>query len=149
MKIKVPVEDRIALQDLLTEYCYAVDKLTDLPELLDLFTDDALLDFSDIGLQEMKGKERFREFYENVFAGMTHHTHYISNFRVESYTGDTAVMTAYAEGLGRSVDGNTVQVHVRYRMHCVKLNDEWKISAYYNCKGMPMPESLTDIHNDH
>lgn len=148
MKIKVPVEDRIALQDLLTEYCYAVDKLTDLPDLLDLFTDDAVLDFSDIGLQVMEGKERFREFYESVFAGMSHHTHYISNFRMESYTGETAVMSAYAEGLGRAKDGNTVQVHVRYCMHCVKVDGDWKISAYYNRKGMPMPDSLTEIHHD-
>lgn len=149
MKTKVPVEDRIALQDLMTDYCYAVDKLTDLPELLDLFTDDAVLDFSDIGLKAMPGKERFREFYENVFTGMTHHTHYISNFRVASYTGDAAVMNAYVDGLGRSEDGNTVEVHVRYRMDCVRVADEWKINAYYILKGMPMPDSLTEIHNDH
>ncbi|WP_185267075.1 nuclear transport factor 2 family protein [Halopseudomonas xiamenensis] len=149
MKIRLPLEDRIALQDLMTEYCYAVDKLTDLPELLDLFTDDALLDFSDIGLAAMPGKERFRQFYENVFANMTHHTHYISNFRVAAYEGDTAAMTAYVEGLGRSRDGNSVQVHVRYRMDCVKVAGEWKISAYYILEGMPMPESLTEIHQDH
>lgn len=148
-RMKVPVEDRIALQDLMTEYCYAVDKLTDLDDLLNLFTDDAVLDFSDIGLQAMPGKQRFRPFYENVFADMTHHTHYISNFRPESYTGETAVMTAYAEGLGRSRDGNTVQVHVRYRMNFLKIADEWKISAYYILKGMPMPESLAEIHHDH
>jgi len=146
--IKVPVEDRIALQDMMTEYCYAVDKLTDLDDLLDLFTDDAVLDFSDIGLPAMPGKERFREFYQAVFADMSHHQHYISNFRVSSYSGDAAVMTAYVQGLGRSNDGNTVLVHVRYRMDFVKVNGAWKCSAYYILKGMPMPDSLTQIHHD-
>lgn len=145
---KVPVEDRIALQDLMTEYCYAVDKLTDLDDLLDLFTDDAVLDFSDIGLPAMNGKARFREFYQTVFADMTDHQHYITNFRVASYSGDTAVMTAYVQGLGRAKDGNTVEVHVRYRMDCLKVGDAWKCSAYYILKGMPMPESLTEIHHD-
>src|SRR5690554_2242059 len=145
---KVPLEERIALQDLMTEYCYAVDKLTDLEDLLALFTDDAVLDFSDIGLPAMHGKARFREFYEAVFNDMTHHQHYITNFRVASYSGDKAVMTAYVQGLGRAKDGNTVEVHVRYRMDCTKVGDTWKCSAYYILQGMPMPDSLTQIHSD-
>src|SRR5690606_5427748 len=146
--MKVPVEDRIALQDLMTDYCYAVDKLTDLDTLLDLFTDDAVLDFSDIGLPAMPGKERFRQFYEGVFADMSDHQHYISNFRVQSYSGDEAVMTAYVQGLGRAKDGGEVLVHVRYQMDCVKAGDTWKCKTYYIRKGMPLPDSLTQIHND-
>ncbi|MEZ5656423.1 MAG: nuclear transport factor 2 family protein [Sphingobium sp.] len=142
------LEERIALQDLMTDYCYAVDKLKDVDALLDLFTDDAVLDFSDIGLPAMPGKETFKKFYDAVFADMSHHTHYISNFRVESYDGDKAVMRAYVQGLGRAKDGNEVHVHVRYRMECVKRGGGWLCSRYEILTGMPLPGSLNEIHGD-
>lgn len=145
---RIPVEERIALQDLMTDYCYAVDKLQDVQELLDLFTDDAVLDFSDIGLPAMPGKAAFKKFYDGVFADMSHHTHYISNFRVESYAGDKATMRAYVQGLGRAKDGNEVLVHVRYRMECVRKGERWKCSRYEILKGMPMPGSLDQIHGE-
>ena len=52
---QIPIEERLALQDQMIAYCYAVDKLTDVEELLDLFTEDAVLDFSAIGLPAMNG----------------------------------------------------------------------------------------------
>lgn len=145
----IPIEERLALQDRMIDYCYAVDALDDLEALLDLFTDDAVLDFSDIGLPAMHGKQEFRKFYENVFADMTHHTHYISNFRVESYEGDNAVMRAYVQGLGRDKDGKEVLVHVRYRMAFVRTAAGWKCGRYEILSGMPMPASLEAIHGDH
>lgn len=144
----IPLEERFALQDLVTEYCLAVDKLTDVDALLDLFTDDAVLDFSAIGLPLMEGKPTFKAFYDSVFADMTHHQHYIGNFKIESYDGDTGVVFAYAHGLGRSSDGNTVDVHVRYRMTCVRTANGWKIARYDNMPGMPLPGSLNEIHGD-
>lgn len=145
---KAPLEERIALQDLMTDYCYAVDKLTDVDELLGLFTEDAVLDFSDIGLPAMHGRAEHRKFYEGVFADMSHHTHYISNFRLESYDGQKATMRAYVQGLGRARDGNEVLVHVRYRMDCVKQGDAWKCERYWILGGMPMPGSLGEIHGE-
>lgn len=143
-----PIEERIALQDLMTDYCYAVDGLNDVDELLALFTEDAVLDFSDIGLPAMHGRAEHRKFYEGVFADMSHHTHYISNFRLVSYDGEKAVMRSYVQGLGRSKDGNEVLVHVRYRMDCVKQSGAWKCAAYYIYGGMPMPGSLAEIHGE-
>lgn len=144
-----PIEERIALQDLMTDYCYAVDKLTDVEELLDLFTDDAVLDFTGVGLRKMGGKSEFKQFYDEVFADMSHHQHYISNFRVESYDGDKAVMRAYVQGLGRARDGNEVLVHVRYRMDCVKVADQWKCQKYWINSAMPLPDSMETIHGEH
>jgi len=146
--ISIPVEERLALQDMMTEYCYAVDKLTDLHELLSLFTEDAILDLTDIGLPMMNGKAEYTKFYESVFADMTHHTHYISNFKPISYEGDKASMRAYAEGLGKSKDGNEVHVHVRYLMDFVKVGGDWKIQRYCIFAGMPPPASLDQIHGE-
>ncbi len=141
-------ELRFQLQDLMTDYCYAVDQLDDVDELLDLFTDDAVLDFSDIGLPAMNGKDEFRKFYESVFADMSHHTHYISNFRVESCDGSEAVMRAYVQGLGRSNAGNEVLVHVRYRMACQYTPSGWRCTHYRISPGMPLPGSLETIHGE-
>lgn len=141
----IPLEERIALQDLMTDYCYAVDKLSEVDDLLDLFTEDAVLDFSDIGLPAMPGKAEFRQFYESVFANMSHHTHYISNFRLQHYDGKQATMRAYVQGLGRAKDGNQVHVHVRYLMDCVKSDSGWKCSKYVITAGMPI-ESLDAVH---
>jgi ketosteroid isomerase-like protein len=143
-----PIEERLALQDLMTDYCYAVDALDDVEALLALFTADAVLDFSAIGLPAMHGREVHRAFYAGVFADMTHHTHYITNFRLVSYAGDAATMRAYVQGMGRSKDGNEVLVHVRYKMDCVKQNGAWKCRAYWIEPGMPLPGSLGAIHGE-
>ena len=148
MQAQLPIEERFALQDLMTDYCYAVDQLSDVEQLLALFTDDAILDFSDIGLPAMPGKAAFRAFYEGVFDDMTHHQHYLSNFRVEAYDGNTATLRAYVQGLGRDKSGNEVHVHVRYRMETVKTSQGWKCRHYWILGGMPMPDSLEEIHGE-
>ncbi len=144
--VTIPLEERIALQEQMTEYCYRVDNIGEIEALLDLFTDDALLDFSEIGLPYMDGKPAFRKFYEDVFADMSHHTHDIGNFRVDAYDGDSAAMRAYVQGMGRSNDGNEVLVHVRYRMDYIRTPDGWKCKRYSIHPGMPLPGSLEEIH---
>ena len=141
-----PIEERMALEDIMTEYCYRVDALDDIPAILDLFTDDAVLDFSFIGLPAMHGKPAFKSFYEGVFADMSHHNHYISNFRLDKYEGDAAEMRAYARGMGRSKDGGMVDVDVRYRMEFLRTDQGWKVTRYEIHPSMPMPDSLNEIH---
>jgi ketosteroid isomerase-like protein len=149
MRAPCPIEERFALHDLMMDYCYAVDDLAaGNAALLDLFTEDAVLDLSDIGLPAMNGYAEYKAFYDGVFADMSHHTHYLTNFRVESYDGDRAMTFGYVNGLGRSKDGNEVDVHVRYRMECVKRDGLWKIKTYWILTGMPMPGSLSAIHGE-
>jgi ketosteroid isomerase-like protein len=107
-----------------------------------------VLDLSDIGLPVMNGRAEYKAFYDGVFADMSHHTHTLTNFRVESYRGDRATTFGYVNGLGRSKTGNEVDVHVRYRMECVKRAGAWKIKTYWILTGMPMPGSLAAIHGE-
>jgi len=148
MFVQMPIEDRIAIQDLMTAYCYAVDDIGHIEPLLALFTDDAVLDFRKIGLPLMNGKGDIRNFFESVFADMTHHAHYISNFRPEAYDGDTAAMSAYVNGMGRAKDGNEVVVQVQYRFDCVRTAEGWKANRYSMFAMMPAPASLEEIHGD-
>ncbi len=143
----LPLEERIALQDLMTAYCTAVDDLKGgNAALLALFTEDAVLDLSELGLSIMHGRADYKPFYDGVFAGMSHHQHYITNFRVGAYDGDTATMYSYVHGLGRAHDGQEVDVHVRYRMDCVKIDSTWNIKTYWIFAGMPLSGSVAALH---
>lgn len=144
----IPIEDRIAMQDLMTSYCYAVDKLDDVDGLLSLFTEDAVLDFTRIGLPLMNGRGEIRKFFDGVFADMSHHAHYITNFRPEAYDGNTAAMSAYVIGLGRARDGNEVAVNVQYRFDAVRTAQGWKAKRYSMFSMMPLPGSLAEIHGE-
>ncbi|MEO0032308.1 MAG: hypothetical protein RIS94_2066 [Pseudomonadota bacterium] len=145
--IAIPVDERLALQDLMTAYCYAVDKLSDVEVLLDLFTEDAELDFTAIGLPLMNGRAEIKRFFDGVFADMSHHAHYITNFRPVHYNGKHGAMTAYVIGIGRSKDGNTVEVNVQYTFEAVKQDDgAWKCVRYSMFSMMPLPGSLAQIH---
>lgn len=147
--LAIPLEERIALQDLMTAYCYAVDKLADVDVLLDLFTADAVLDLSAIGLPLMNGRAEIKAFFDGVFADMSHHAHYITNFRPVHYDGQTGAMTAYVIGLGRSNDGNSVEVNVQYTFEAVKQADgAWKCARYSMFSMMPLPGSLAEIHGE-
>jgi ketosteroid isomerase-like protein len=148
MTMSMPLEDRVAMQDLMTAYCYAVDKLADIDGLLSLFTEDAVLDFSGIGLPLMNGHDDIHKFFDAVFADMSHHAHYITNFRPEAYGGDTAAMSAYVIGLGRAKDGNEVAVNVQYRFDAVRTADGWKANRYSMFGMMPLPGSLAEIHGE-
>jgi ketosteroid isomerase-like protein len=141
-------KDRIALQDLMIDYCYAVDKLDDIDGLLSLFTPDAVLDFSSIGLPLMNGHADIRHFFERVFDDMTHHAHYITNFKLDRYDGDTASMRAYVIGMGRAKDGNTVDVKVYYTFDSIRTEAGWKAQRYSIRPMMPLPASLAEIHSE-
>ncbi|WP_240654843.1 nuclear transport factor 2 family protein [Croceicoccus ponticola] len=144
----MPENVRAGLQALMIEYCYAVDGLKDMQPLLDLFTDDARADFTAIGLPMINGKGEIKTFFDGVFAGMSHHFHFISNFRPESWDGSVGAMTAYVIGMGRANDGNTVTVQVKYRMECIEQDGAWKCRHYTITPMMPMPGSLTEIHGE-
>ena len=140
------LQDRFALQDLLTAYCYAVDRLEDVDGLLNLFTPDADYDLSGIGLLKTKGHEGIRAFFTRVFADMAHHAHYSANFTIQRLDGDTASTRAYVTGMGIAKGGNSVTVHVDYYLDCVRTAQGWKIARFYEEPLLPMPGSLNEIH---
>ena len=145
---EMPEDVRTALERHLIDYCYAVDGLEDVGPLLDLFTDDAVADFSAIGLPAMTGREEIGAFYRAVFADMTHHFHFISNFRPDGWDADegAGAMTAYVIGMGAAKDGSSITVQVKYRMECVRQGGAWKCRHYAITPMMPMPGSLAEVH---
>ena len=56
MQAAAPIEERVSLEDVMTESFYRVGSLDDISAVLDLFTDNAVLNFSFFGLPLMDGK---------------------------------------------------------------------------------------------
>ncbi|HEY8384721.1 MAG TPA: nuclear transport factor 2 family protein [Porticoccaceae bacterium] len=140
------IEDRQALQDLLTAYCTAVDSLTDLEGLLDCFTDDAVFDLSGIDLPRFEGREQIRGFFIPVFKDMSHHAHFNTNLAIDRLDGNESACRAYVMGMGATHDGRSVLVYVRYHLQCVRTTTGWKMRHFSEASLMPLPDSLTEIH---
>jgi ketosteroid isomerase-like protein len=144
----VPIEDRLAINDLMVAYCTAVDSLHDIQAVCDVFTEDGVLDLSGIGLPKFEGHDGIAGFFTSVFADMTHHAHYLTNFAMTAYGGETASARAYIIGMGRSKDGNEVTVNGRYFFDVRRTADGWKAARYSMDFMMPLPGSLAEIHAD-
>ncbi|NML93712.1 nuclear transport factor 2 family protein [Novosphingobium sp. TW-4] len=125
-----PIEDRLAIQDLMIAYAHAVDTIGNIDGILDVFTEDAVFDLSGIGLAALEGHDGIRGFFTNVFANMAHHAHYLTNFAVTAYAGDTASMRAYVIGMGVGKDGSTVTVNGRYYFDVRRTAAGWKATRY-------------------
>lgn len=141
-----PIEDRLAIEDLLISYCTAVDSLGDIDAVCAVFTPDADFDLSGIGLPRMRGHAGIREFFAGVFADMTHHAHYLTNFAITFYDGNKASARAYIIGMGQAKDGNSVTVNGRYFFDVVRTAEGWKACRYTMDFMMPLPGSLAEIH---
>lgn len=146
---QMPQDVRTAIERLMVDYCYNVDAMDDMDRFLSIFTEDAVTDMTAIGLPLMNNREELRQFFEGVFETMSHHFHFIGNFRPQSWDGKVGAMQAYVIGMGRAKDGNTVTVQVRYRMECLETEDGWKCRHYTISPMMPMPGSLGEIHGPH
>ena len=139
------IKDRIALEDLLVEYYHAVDKLK-ADEVVAAFSDDAFLDLSGFGLPVKRGMQSIMAYYEHMPANVSHTIHYVSNFGIETFDGDTATLRAYIQAFGRMKDGNEVHGHSRCWMKGVRQNDgEWKVSELTFLPSMPLPGPLDEI----
>jgi ketosteroid isomerase-like protein len=140
------IEDRIALQDVLTAFCNAVDSLSDIDGLLDCFTEDAVFDLTGIHLPRFEGHAEIRTFFQQVFRDMSHHAHSASNFTVLRLEASRAACGATVIGTGATHDGRDVLVYVRYNLEFSRTGTGWKIHRLSEKALMPLPGSLTGIH---
>jgi ketosteroid isomerase-like protein len=131
----MPRDVFVALSDLMTEYTYAVDNRRSGEDVAVLFTDDAVIDFSDVAFPKMVGIDAIRAFYAGLVENMAWEFHMPANVRPESWDGEVGAITAYVIGMGRANDGTAIEVQVRYRMECVQQGDAWKC-RHFSLKAM-------------
>ena len=125
-----PIEDRLAIEDLLVRYAHAVDSLHDVQGICDVFTEDAVFDLSGINFPSLNGHAEIGRFFEDTFAAMAAHAHYLPNFAITAYAGDTASIRAYVIGMGKYKAGGGITVHGRYYFDVVRTGAGWKAIRY-------------------
>ncbi|RVQ66543.1 nuclear transport factor 2 family protein [Croceicoccus ponticola] len=128
-----------ALSRLMTEYTYAVDSRRDPENVVALFTDDAVIDFSAVAFPRMEGREQIHAFYAGLVENMANEFHIPANLRADGWDGEVGVITAYVMGMGVANDGTQVSVQVKYRMECVQVGDAWKCRHFSLEAMMPLP----------
>lgn len=143
-----PVEDRIAIEDLIIAYAAAVDSMSDLDGICAVFTENAEFDLSGIGMAKVVGHAAIRGFYEAVFAANSHHAHYLSNFAITGYGGQRASVRCYVQGLALAKDGGSLTVHGRYFFEVVRTSAGWKAEHYRMDFLMPLPAALAASHGE-
>lgn len=123
-----PVEDRIALEDLATAYCIAVDRIGDIDGVLAVFAEDAVYDLSGFGLGAMQGHDAIRAFYTGAFPAMAGNAHYASNFALTGFAGDTASATIHVHAFSKGTDGSLLDLKVRYLIDARRDSGVWRIA---------------------
>lgn len=139
---KISIEDRLALQDLMTQYCLAADSLTDIDAMLAVFTEDAVLDMAAMGTM-LNGHAEIRAFYTGVFETMSHNAHILSNFTVTGFDGDSASAQAYVTAMGRTKAGDEMTIHVRHFKDFVRTENGWKCHKFSSAPLLPLPSHLS------
>lgn len=125
-----PLEDRIALEDLVVAFAHAVDAMDDAGQVLACFTDDGVIDLTGIGMARFEGHAGIRAFYEGAFAANAHMAHVVSNVAVTAWSGDRAAVRSYVTAMARGKDGSAITVHGRYYFDAARTPQGWRFTGY-------------------
>jgi hypothetical protein len=115
--------DRDELVDLTVRYATAIDD-HQYSLLTKVFTDDAQLDYGEIG--QWTGGAEVAEFMEAAHVAATHTMHRMTNQAID-IDGDTATMRTYVDAL-ILFEGGGVNPIGYYDDHVVRTADGWRIA---------------------
>lgn len=133
------IENRQAVQDVITDYLVAVDELTDVEAVLKCFTDDAVFDMTGINYPAFSGRQALEKFFSQVFNDMSHHAHYATNFKLDSISEQEAHCRTHVIGMGVTKDEQEVLFYLQYHLQMRKISNTWKISNFRGQSLMPLP----------
>jgi len=137
------LEDRQALQELVSSYLIALDDAADLEQLLNHFTEDAVFDMTALDYPIFEGMAALRELFTGAFASMSHSAHYATNFKIDSLEQDRASARTHAMGMGvpaaaAPTGSDSVLFYVQYHLEFARINAAWKITSL---RGQPLMPS--------
>ena len=119
------IEDRLAIDDLLTQYAVAIDT-RNFAALDDIFTEDATLDYSSSGA--IKGtRNEVRDWFAAMLPAMDMSQHFVTN-RMITVDGDEAHARSYFFN-PMGLDGKFFYVGGYYDDRLRRTTDGWRIVA--------------------
>ncbi len=131
------ISDRLAIQDLLIDYCYAID-FQNWDALDDVFTEDAIIDYTEMG-GSVGNLTETKAFLAQALPTFQAYQHMISTSKI-TITGDTAegrTMLHNPMVFPPKADGEkpyTFFCGLWYRDTFVRTDQGWRISSRYEEK---------------
>jgi ketosteroid isomerase-like protein len=126
--MQVPIEDRIAIEDMFTAYCAAIDERSDANVAASFYTEDGVLDNRALGSPLVEGRGAVQETIGGMFASMASLEHYLSNFQLQTMDADAAAAQAYVHAYGTPKGGDAFAMRGIYRLEARRADGVWKIS---------------------
>ena len=142
------ISDRLEIQDLMVEYCYAIDT-RNWDALDDVFTSDAIIDYSE--MVGVKGTlPEIKTFLSESMSVIEACQHIISTSKIK-VEGDRAHgRTICTNPMVFRPEGQTFFVGLWYRDEFVRTEKGWRISSRYeeSCWRFNFPTGLQDALDD-
>lgn len=123
------ISDRMELQQLLVDYCHAIDD-NDWDALDNVFTPDAVIDYSEM-IPFRGNRAQAKAFLAQSMAGIAHCQHIVSTSQIR-IDGDHAYgRTICTNPMVTKDGGHLFVVGLWYRDEFVRTNEGWRISHRY------------------
>jgi ketosteroid isomerase-like protein len=90
------LEDDKAIRDLISRYCFLVDRDRDADAFTAMFTEDGVWNSASLGMR-VEGRKQLRDFIEGVYGSDAVYRHLIAN-AIISIDGDRATARSYVHG---------------------------------------------------
>lgn len=119
----VPIDDRLAIQDLVARYSYYCDT-QQYQECAGLFAEDGQFDETVLGLPFGDGRAALDTTFRGMEGLIDYLIHLTSNHRISDFDGDRATGTVHVHVLG-SYLGTDLQVLGYYTDDYVKQHGGW------------------------
>lgn len=136
------ISDRFAIQDLMVDYCYAIDN-RDWDALDAIFTPDAIIDYTEmVGVKGTPAEIKL--FLASSMAAVQACQHIVSTSKI-AIEGDRAHgKTVCTNPMVLNPDGHVMFVGLWYRDEFVRTPAGWRISSRYeeNCWRYNVPAGL-------
>jgi len=118
--------DRQAINDVLVEYCCALDRM-DLPRLAALFTDDCLVEYGPEPALQSRGAAALEKSLQRMWR-WRRTSHHLSNVQDELIAPDEARVGSYVYARHERTDGSTATIFGQYRDRFLRIGERWRIA---------------------
>jgi len=117
-----------ALQHLQVDYARAADSFRG-ATYADVFTEDGVLDATNMGIPAVKGRAAIAKLMDDTFAQQTHNIHMTMNQRIQRIDGDHAEGWCYFFQRSILRNGGRTEFAGRYDDTYERTPDGWRIKS--------------------
>jgi ketosteroid isomerase-like protein len=121
------LEDDKAIRDLISRYCFLIDRDRDADAFAAMFTEDGVWESASLG-RRIEGRKQLREFIEGVYGSDAVYRHLIANALI-SIDGDRATAHSYVHVSNLATGIPVCFMVAFYDDELVKQHGEWLFKA--------------------